>query len=99
MNRLKIPKRKDAVARGAWLEPRPWLRECGAAAGAAAPSGQAADEGGGVGVVQSEAASRPATTVPPQEYMYKNHKVFMSSQSANNITASSGCRATRRSAF
>ena len=73
MTRLKMPKRKDAVARGAWLEPRPWLRECGAAAGAAAPSGQAADEGGGVGVVQSEAASRPATTVPPQEYMYKNH--------------------------
>ena len=30
---------------------------------------EAADEGGGEGVVQSEPASRPATTVPPQEYM------------------------------
>ena len=49
MTRLKMPKRKDAVARGAWLEPRPWLRECGAAAGAAAPSGQVAGEDGVLG--------------------------------------------------
>ena len=52
-----------------------------------------------MGVVQSGTASRPATTVSPQDYMYKSHRFLWSSESANCITASSGCRATRRSAF
>ena len=32
-----------------------------------------------MGVVQSGTASRPATTVPPQDYMYKSHRFLWSS--------------------